>query len=86
MDKIEEVVRVDGMFVHQALERHAVAVEIILLHHARGFGIHTQQVADIAPHFDIDLREQIAPRRIQRVVEIEDPRIDMAKTVHGLRS
>ncbi len=65
------------LFGHQTRQRRAVIVEMHLLHAVRFRRIAAEQVADILPHARFDLGEQITRRRIQRVVEIENPVADM---------
>jgi hypothetical protein len=43
---------------------------------------HAEGLGDEFAHAVIDLSEEIARGRIQRVVEIEDPAIDMRKTAY----
>ncbi len=79
MDIGEEVVRIDVMFRHQPGQRRAVAVEIVLLQPARLVPRQLQQPRDIIGHPLVDLREQVRARRIERVVQIEDPGVDMGE-------
>ena len=46
---------------------------VLLLHAARLLGIDLQPVGDIAADAHVDLGEQVAARRIERVVEVEQP-------------
>ncbi len=69
--------RIDTVLAHQARERGAVREEIILLDAARLDRIATDQLHDILAHPHVDQREQIGARRIERVIEIENPVVDM---------
>ena len=79
MDKGEEFVRIDAMFGHQPRQCHAVRVEKALLHGPGGLRVKPEQVLDINSHLGVDLGKQARARWIERVVEIEDPAVDMAK-------
>ena len=84
MDEIEEMAGLDPVIGHQPGERGAVGVEIILLHLARRHRIEAEQFLDILPDPPVDQFEQIAAVRIEAVVEIEDPGVDMGKAgVHA---
>ena len=73
MHEIEEGVRIDVVMGHQPAQACAVLAEITLLQVARRRLLQPQQLFDEKPDAAIDLREEIAARRIERVVEIEDP-------------
>ena len=84
VDEIEEMARLDAMIGHQPGERGAMGVEIILLHLARRHRVEADQLLDIEADPLVDQLEQVAAVRIEAVVEIEDPGVDMGKAgVHG---
>src|SRR3546814_13394845 len=64
---------------HQPGERGAVAMEIVLLDPPRLDRVATEKARDISADPLVDPREQVRRRRIERVVEIEDPGVDMGK-------
>src|SRR3546814_6350327 len=70
---------VDRVFSHQPGERGAVAMEIVLLDPPRLDRVATEKARDISADPLVDPREQVRRRRIERVVEIEDPGVDMGK-------
>ncbi len=78
--EVEEFARVDSMVAHQPGERRAMFEEVRLLHPPRLDRIATQQALDIFAHADVDQLEQIAGRRIEAVVEVEDPAFDMGQS------
>ena len=84
VDAVEIVVRIDAVVGHQPGQRGAVGVEIALLDAPRLDRIDAETIGDIGAHPRVDLREQVRARRIQRVVEIENPVADMGEArKHG---
>src|SRR5690554_3579483 len=79
MHEIEKGFRLAAMNRHQAGKRRAMLDIELLLDTARFREINLQKVADIGGHLLIHLREEITGRRIKRVVEVEDPGIDMVE-------
>src|SRR6058998_1610406 len=79
MDIGQKIVRIDAMLGHQAGERRAVRMKMRFLDAMRFFGIAAEQIFNELPHAYIDQREQIGRRRIEAVVQIEDPAVDMGK-------
>src|SRR3546814_3766468 len=73
VDIVEIIGRVDRVFSHQPGERGAVAMEIVLLDPPRLDRVATEKARDISADPLVDPREQVRRRRIERVVEIEDP-------------
>ena len=76
MDIGEEFVRIDVVLGDQPRQGGAVIEEIAFLDAVRLGGIDTQPIRDEGGHPRIDPGEQIGARRIQRVVQIEDPGAD----------
>ena len=54
-------------------------MEIAFLNPSRFNSIAAEQILDEEPHANVDQPEEIGRGRIERVVEIEDPAIDMAE-------
>src|SRR3546814_18664516 len=79
MDEIQKVVRRDFVVRHQPRKRGAVRVEVILLYAPRLHPVAVQKIGDEPAHALVDLREDIGLGRIERVVEVEYPRIDMVE-------
>jgi hypothetical protein len=77
--ELEELVHVDVAREHQAAQRRAVlAVEILL--DALGLRlVHVQEAGNISADALVHLREQIGAARIKRVVEIENPGLDLGE-------
>ena len=83
VDVIEEVVRIDAVFLHQPLHCRAVLPEVALLHPARRVVRQVQRLGDVGADPQVDLGEQVALGGIDRVVEIERPVADMGQVGHG---
>src|SRR5947209_15229943 len=84
------VVGARAMQAHHAAHAGAVAAVIVLLDPPRLAGINLQIVCDVFADPLVDLLPQIDVMRIQRVVEVEHPGVDMAEGAgcfyHGYRS
>ena len=63
---------------HEPVQRRAVVAEISLLQLARRVGIEAEMLLDEMADAPVDLGEQVAARRVERVVKIEDPVGDLA--------
>ena len=70
---IEEMRGIDAVQGHHAAHRSAVLAPVLFLHAARLLGVDLEQVGDVAADAHVDLGEQVATRRIERVVEVEQP-------------
>ena len=79
MDVGEEVLRVDAVKLHQPIQGRAVDAIVLFLQAARFARIHIEKARDIGGHARVDLGEEVAMRRIERVVEVEHPRPHMAE-------
>src|SRR6266702_1085515 len=75
----EVVVGAHAMQGHHAAHRGAEAQIIVLLDLARFRRRHVQPVADELPDPRIDLLPQIDVMRVERVVEVEHPGVDMGE-------
>ena len=73
MDVFEEVLRVDAVVLHQTGEGRAMLVEVRFLHALGLFAIAAEQPLDIRAHSLVDQREQSRRRRVQAIVEVENP-------------
>ncbi len=76
VDVVEEGRRVDAVHVHQPAQCRAVLAEPGLLQPLRLVEIDPQQLGDELAHAAMDLIEEVARGRVERVVEIEDPALD----------
>src|SRR3546814_15827249 len=83
MDEIQKVVRRDFVVRHQPRKRGAVRVEVILLYAPRLHPVAVQKIGDEPAHALVDLREDIGVGRIERVFEVEYPRIHMVERTRG---
>ena len=84
----KEFVRIDAVFVHQPVQRRAVALVVTLLNLMRLGIVDAEARAHVGPHPLVDLGKEPARRRIERVVEVEDPEVDGAESGavgHGRR-
>ena len=79
MDEIEEILGLDVMLDHQPAQCRAVFVEHRLLDEPRFGLVDVEQLRHEGADPDVDLVEQPAARRIERVVEIEHPGVDMGE-------
>src|SRR5690606_13798196 len=70
---------IDAMHLHQAAEGCAMLPEIALLKFLCFDEIDIQQLRYELAHLLVDPREEVGRRRIERVVEIEYPAVDMLK-------
>ena len=75
----EVVVGLHAMLGHHAAHAGAVAAVIVLLDHPRFLGGNLQKGADELADPRVDLLPQIDVMRVQRVVEVEHPGVDMAE-------
>ena len=69
--------RIHVMFSHQTGQRGAMLVPVFSPQPVRLGPLHPQRIHDILRHFHLDLVEQTRARRVQRVVQIKDPGLDM---------
>ncbi len=86
VDVFQEIVGRDAVFDHQAAQRRAVATVVILLEEARVFQRKIEKAPDKFLDAGIDLLEQRDVARIERVVEIEHPRIDVGEAGEIVRA
>ena len=77
--EVEEFARVDAVVAHQPGERRAVREEMPSAPAAPPPD-RSEQALDILAHAQVDQREQVAGRRIEAVVEVEDPAFDMGQS------
>jgi hypothetical protein len=77
--------RIDAVFQHQAVQCRAVLEIEPLLQDPCFVAAQAGQALDIGGHAPVDLGEQVAAARIERVVEVEDPVGDARKGRRRLR-
>src|SRR5215510_16138768 len=75
MHIIEKRLRIHAMHLHQATQRGAELPIIGLLQVPRVFDRNAKKARNEFAHAPVDLSEQVAFDRIERVVEIEDPHL-----------
>src|SRR3954471_3727614 len=84
----EEIVGARAVQAHHASHAGAEPAIVILLNTPRFLGRHLQIAGNIFADPPVDLLPQIDVMRIQRVIEIEHPGVDMGKTafrfLHGI--
>jgi hypothetical protein len=80
VDVLKEIVRIDLMLLDEPGERRSMGVEVMLLHPPRFLGADVEQALDISCHPLVDERKKPGRRRVQAIVEIEDPIAYMGKT------
>jgi hypothetical protein len=56
-----------------------VVAPVLLLHAPRLLGVDLEPVGDVAADAHVDLGEQVAARRIERVVEVEQPDVGIVR-------
>ena len=79
MDKIEEMIGGYAVLVDEAAQGRAVRVVIIALQRAGGSAVEAGMLDEIERDAVFDGGPKAAVGRIERVVEIEDPRRHMAE-------
>ena len=62
-----------AMMAHQAFERGAVDMPVMLAQQARCLFFQLEFAHDVARHFDMQMREDFRICIMQRVVEVENP-------------
>ena len=78
--EIQEVVGLHAVFGHQPAHRGAVAAVIVLLQPERLVMGDVEIFRDVVADAIVDLLPEIEVMRIQRVVEIEHPGVDMGES------
>ncbi len=77
MREIEKLLSANLMFLHQAAQRRAIAFVVVFLQGAGRHPVKSKKMRQEQGDSLVDFRPQIAVGRIKRVVEIEDPGIDL---------
>src|SRR5262245_52750903 len=77
--EIEEVVRLHAVLGHQPAHRGAVALVIVLLQPERLLMADLEKLRDVAADALVHLLPQVDVMRIERVVEVEHPGVDVGK-------
>ena len=76
----QEILRVGAVLADEAEQAGAVSIEVLLLLAVGLVGGKVQGARDVLADARVDLRVGPAGHRIQRVVEVEDPRVYMGKS------
>src|SRR5262245_13957224 len=79
MDGLQEMIGVDAVMEHQAMQRRTMIAVVCLLQRTSLVIGQARHIDHVIRDEEVDLREEIALARIERVVEIEDPVPDMRK-------
>src|SRR3954452_4934987 len=79
----EKIVGVHAMFGHHAAHGGAITPVIVLLNPTGFLCGHPEEGADELANSRIDLMPKIDVMRIQRVVEVEHPGVDIGKEARG---
>ncbi len=82
--EVEIVVGTHAVFGHHPAHGRAVAFVIVLLQTERLVLRNLQEIRDVGADAIIHLLPEIEVMRIKRVVEIEDPGLDIAETARRL--
>ena len=77
MHDFEKFVRFEPVLLHQAAHGGAVAPVIVLLQAERLVVADLEEFDDVVADADVDLLPQIEVMRVERVVEIEHPGLDL---------
>jgi hypothetical protein len=81
--EVEEGVGVDVVLLDEAAQRRAVAVVEVLLQRPRRQAVEPEQLHDVERDALVDLRPHPRLVRIERVVEVEDPGVDLLEAARG---
>ena len=81
--ELEKFVRLQAVLRHQPAHGGAVTLVIILLQPERLVVGDFQKIDDVVADAHVDLLPEIQMMRIERVVEVEDPGLDIGKTARG---
>ncbi len=79
MDEFQKGVGINVILPHKSSQCRAVIVEMALLNAPRFGCVYAMQILNKRAHTDIDKREKISAGGIERVIEIANPRVDMAE-------
>ena len=77
---IEIAHRIEPVMDHQPAQGEAVAREIALLDAPRLGRVDIEKVGDEGPHMPVDMGDQPLGDRIERVIEVENPGLDVIDT------
>src|SRR5262249_16797400 len=83
MHHLQKLIRLEAVLRHQPAHGCAVALVIILLQPERLVVGDFQEVRDVVANAHVDLLPEIEMMRVERVVEIENPGLDIGKTARG---
>jgi hypothetical protein len=77
--KIQKIIWLHAVLGHQPTHRGAVALVVVLLQPEGLVTSDLQEVCDVVADALVDLLPQIDVMRVKRVVDIEDPGLDVAE-------
>ena len=80
MHEGQKRLRIDLMLQHQPAQRRAVTMIIMFLQRAQRQGVEAKQAHHEQRDARVDFRPKIRCLRIERIVEIEHPCVDLRKT------
>src|SRR5580704_2773577 len=83
MHHLQKFVRLQAVLRHQPAHGGAIALVIILLQPERLVVGDLQKIDDVVADAHVDLLPQVQVMRIKRVVEVEDPGLDVGETALG---
>ena len=83
MHDFEKFIRFEPMLLHQAAHGRAVAPVIVLLQPEGLVMADFKEIDDVVADADVDLLPKIEVMRVKRVVEIEDPGVDLLESAPG---
>ena len=83
MHDFKKLVRLEPVLLHQAAHRRAVAAIVVLLQPERLVMGDFEKVYDVIADAYVDLLPEIEMMRIERVVEVEHPGVDMVEPAFG---
>ncbi len=81
----QELVGLHAVLGHQAAHRGAVALVVVLLQLERGVAVELEEIHDVAADALVHLLPQVQMMRIKRVVEVEDPGLDVGELARAER-
>src|SRR5882724_4042768 len=77
VDEVEEIVGLEAVLVHQPAHRGTVALVVVLLYPERLIASDVEEARDVVADAIVDLLPQIEVVRVERIVEVENPGLDL---------
>lgn len=84
MHIIKKIRRIDIMIFHQPVKGRSIFVKVVFLQLLGVAGLHIQAIRDKLPHLLVNLRKKIAAWGIKRVVQIENPVVNVRELLSQL--